>query len=218
MSLFLRGVAIGFALAAPLGPVGVLCVRRALSDGRLAAFVSGLGAALADTVIGSVAGLGISVASSFVESERTPIRIVGGLFLVVLGIRAFLFAHRVNQSNGGSGSGLLRDLVSTFLITISNPATLLAAMGVFAAFGVPAPLGKAAALLIVVGMFAGSTLWWLMLSAAAGAVRSRVSPHLLVLLNRTMGVLLAAFGVAILGSALLGLSGWIEVTAPPLTR
>jgi len=195
--LFLRGLAIGFALAAPVGPVGVLCIRRALQEGRYAAFVASLGAALADTIFGAVAGLGITVISSFLLSHQTSIRLSGGIFLMVVAIRGWRDPH-CSQTAQFKGGGLAKDFFSTFLLTLSNPATILAAVGVFAALGAIGLDDPAAASVLILGVFLGSTLWWLLLSAAAGAVRSRFSPQSLRLLNRGSSVVLGLTGIAIL--------------------
>ncbi len=198
--LFLRGLAIGFALAAPVGPVGVLCVRRALADGRYAAFIAGLGAAFADTFYGAVAGLGLTVVSSFLATHHIFLRVTGGLILIILGVRSLRMAAPF-EADPAANPGLLKDFLSTFLITLTNPGTILASMGVFAAFGAfgQGEIGPAAALLIL-GIFSGSTLWWLILSSAASAMRARLPPSTLALLNRGSGILLMLFGVAIMAS------------------
>jgi threonine/homoserine/homoserine lactone efflux protein len=201
--LFLRGLAIGFALAAPVGPVGVLCVRRALADGRHAAFIAGLGAAFADTFYGAVAGLGLTLISSFLVSHLFALRLGGGSILIGLGWRG-VRSKQPFEPQPNCGPGLLRDFVSTFLITLTNPATILASMGVFAALGAHENRDPTAALVLILGVFGGSTLWWLILSAAAGAARSRLSPRWLELLNRGSGVLLVLCGLGILAS--LGIS------------
>lgn len=200
--LFLRGLAIGFALAAPVGPVGVLCVRRALADGRHAAFIAGLGAAFADTFYGAVAGLGLTVISSFLINHHIFLRVTGGLILIILGIRSLRMSTPF-ESAPACGPGLLKDFISTFLITLTNPGTILASMGVFAAFGALGQTDGSSpglSLILILGVFSGSTLWWLILSAAASAARSRLSPRALNLLNSGSGVLLVLFGVAIVGS------------------
>lgn len=197
--LFLRGLAIGFALAAPVGPVGVLCVRRALADGRHAAFVAGLGAAFADTFYGAVAGLGLTVVSSFLTQHHIFLRVTGGLILIILGVRSLRMSQPFEQAPA-CGPGLLKDFVSTFLITLTNPGTILASMGVFAAFGAFGHQDKTPSALLVLGIFGGSTLWWLILSGIASAVRSRLSPRALDLLNRGSGVMLVLFGLAIVAS------------------
>ncbi|HVI53329.1 MAG TPA: LysE family transporter [Candidatus Sulfotelmatobacter sp.] len=194
---FLRGLAIGFALAAPVGPVGILCIRRALADGRYAAFIAGLGAAFADTFYGAVAGLGITVISGFLLAHATILRVVGGIFLLVLGAMTWRAPPKL-APEPGSGPGLLRDFISTFLITLSNPGTILASMGVFAAFGALGNDKPAEASVLIFGVFAGSTLWWLVLSAMAGAIRSKLTDGWMTKLNHVSGGALLVFGAAIL--------------------
>jgi threonine/homoserine/homoserine lactone efflux protein len=197
--LFLRGMVIGFALAAPVGPVGVLCIKRALVNGRLAAFCAGLGAALADTIFGAVAGLGLTVVSAFLLSHQFIIRLVGGSFLIFVGLRGYGQKPAVEEDES-TGSTLLKDFLASFMLAISNPATILAAIPVVAAVGARGLQDTDSATWLVSGVFSGSTSWWLLLSGAAGAVRSRFSPKILTLLNRVSAVLLTVTGVFILAS------------------
>jgi threonine/homoserine/homoserine lactone efflux protein len=197
--LFVRGLMIGFALAAPVGPVGVLCIKRALADGRHAAFIAGMGAALADTFFGAVAGLGLTVISSFLINHQSSIRLFGGSFLILLGLRT-IFGPKILSLESVSGPGPIKDFFSTFLITLSNPATIAGALGVFAALGAIELDHAAAATVLILGVFVGSSAWWLLLSAAAGAVRSRFSAKLLCRLNRGSGLVLALTGVGIIAS------------------
>jgi threonine/homoserine/homoserine lactone efflux protein len=197
--LFLRGMVIGFALAAPVGPVGVLCIKRALVHGRLAAFCAGLGAALADTIFGAVAGLGLTVVSSFLLSHSVVIRVVGGTFLIFVGIRGY-GQKPSSKDEDLSSSGMVKDFLSSFMLAISNPATILAAIPVVAAVGAQGLRDTDSATWLVTGVFSGSAAWWLILSGAAGAVRSRFSPKILTLLNRISAVLLTVTGIFILAS------------------
>ncbi len=197
--LFLRGMVIGFALAAPVGPVGVLCIKRALVHGRLAAFCAGLGAALADTIFGSVAGLGLTVVSAFLISHQFIIRLAGGSFLVFVGLRGYGQKPAAEEEDP-KGTTLLKDFLASFMLAISNPATILAAIPVVAAVGAIGLKDTDSATWLVTGVFSGSTAWWLLLSAAAGAVRSRFSPKILTMLNRISAVLLTVTGVIILAS------------------
>ncbi len=201
--LYLRGVAIGFAIAAPIGPVGLLCIRKALADGRLAALVAGLGAACADTVFGAVVGLGLTAVSQFLAQHETIFKLVGGTFMAALGWRTWSSAAFAIEASEG-GCGMWRDFVSTFLITISNPATILGVMGVFAALGTSAkPVGIEESWLLVTGVFSGSVLWWLVLSSAASAVRTRFTPERMRMFNHLSGALLLMFAALALGSLLV---------------
>lgn len=201
---FVRGLLVGIALAAPVGPVGILCIRRALADGRHAAFVAGLGAACADAFYGAVAVLGLTVVSQFLSSYALPLRLIGGVFMIVLGLHVFR-QPPPEETDPVTGPGLIRDFVSSFLITMTNPATILAAMGVFAAIGALDKGQPGDPRLVIAGVFAGSSLWWLFLSTMAGAARNRFTPAGLRRLNRLSGSVLALFGVVILIGAAVSL-------------
>lgn len=197
---FLQGLIVGFLIAAPVGPVGVLCIRKALADGRMAAFIAGLGAATADTFYGAVAGLGLHFVSDFLINFKEALSLIGGAFLIFLGVRTYT-KDPVLVPEGTTHVGLLKDFVSTFFITLTNPATVIAFMAVFASLSVVAfEKSVLDAGSIILGVFTGSALWWGLLSAAAGAVRSHFSPLWLKWLNRLSGGALVVFGVAVMGS------------------
>lgn len=201
---FLRGIAIGFAIAAPIGPVGILCIRKALADGRLAAFVAGLGAAVADSLFGAVAAFGIGAVMSFIDGQMVALKVVGGVFMLGLGVHTWRSAAVMVEAEPGKGPGMARDFLSTFAITITNPGTIFGVAGVFAALG---PMGRPGigmpTVLLVAGIFAGSALWWLTLSALASAARNRFTPERMRLFNHLSGAMLMVFGAAALGSLLL---------------
>ncbi|MBK1665348.1 lysine transporter LysE [Rhodospirillum rubrum] len=200
----IKGMAVGLAIAAPVGPVGVLCIRKALADGRLAAFVAGMGAAVADTFYGAVAGLGLGLISDFLTQNKNALSVVGGLFLLVLGVRTLRRPPLVLPATS-SRIGLLKDFLSTFTITMTNPATILAFMAVFASFSLAGfDRDKVDASLVILGVFLGSSLWWATLAAAAGAVRSHFTPLWLDWLNKMSGGLLLIFGVAVLAMLVFG--------------
>ncbi|HET8578944.1 MAG TPA: LysE family translocator [Methylomirabilota bacterium] len=200
--LFARGVAIGFSIAAPVGPIGVLCIRRTLADGRAAGFVSGLGAAAADAVYGGIAGFGLTALASLLLSHQGAFRLVGGAFLCYLGVRTFR-SRPASGATSLSGAGLTRGFGSTFLLTLTNPLTILLFAAVFAGLGaVGSHGGPSAAATLVAGVFAGSALWWLTLSVTVGAMRSRLNLAALGWVNRLAGLVILGFGVAALLSGL----------------
>jgi threonine/homoserine/homoserine lactone efflux protein len=131
----LGGIILGFSIAAPVGPIGVLCIRRTLAEGRASGLVSGLGAATADAIYGCVAGFGLTFISSFLVNQQRWLHLVGGAFLCYLGIRTFL-ARPADQAALAQGSGLIGAYGSTFLLTLTNPMTILSFTAVFAALGV----------------------------------------------------------------------------------
>src|SRR5881409_981452 len=131
---FVRGVAIGFSIAAPVGPIGVLCIRRTLAEGRLCGFASGLGAATADAVYGCVAGFGLTAVSNLLVSQQTWLRLIGGLFLCYLGVKSF-FAGPAQTAAAPKSGALAGAYASTFLLTLTNPMTILSFAAVFAGLG-----------------------------------------------------------------------------------
>jgi threonine/homoserine/homoserine lactone efflux protein len=200
LSVFLRGLLIGFSIAAPVGPIGLLCIRRTLADGRTVGFVSGLGAATADAFYGAVAGFGLTVVSGALVQGQTPLRLVGGGFLCYLGVRTFL-ARPAQEAALAGRRGLLGAYLSTLGLTLTNPSTILSFVAIFAGLGLGGGGSDyAGAGVLVAGVFIGSALWWLILSGTAGALRGRLTPSGLRWVNRLSGVILAGFGVAALVS------------------
>jgi threonine/homoserine/homoserine lactone efflux protein len=201
ITYWLRGVALGLALAAPVGPIGVLCIRRTLADGRLVGFVTGLGAATADMTYGAVAAFGLTVVSAALVDQRLWIHLIGALFLCYLGVRTAL-ARPPETSTAVRGKGLLGAYASTVVLTLTNPATILTFALLFAGLGLTAGSAHiAAAALTVAGVFCGSALWWLLLSTAVSALRSRVTPRAMRWVNVGSGAILVGFGVVALLTA-----------------
>jgi threonine/homoserine/homoserine lactone efflux protein len=201
MELFLRGLVLGFSIAAPVGPIGLLCIRRTLANGRAAGLASGLGAATADAFYGSIAGFGLTAVQGFLVDQAFWLRLLGGTFLIYLGVRTFL-ARPEEQEAQVAGSGLAGAYGSTFVLTLTNPLTILSFVAMFAAAGLANTRGDyAAAALLVGGVFAGSALWWLTLSGGVGLLRARVTPGMLQWVNRISGALIALLGVGALLSS-----------------
>jgi threonine/homoserine/homoserine lactone efflux protein len=190
----LKGLVIGISIAAPVGPIGVLCIRRSLRDGLWAGFMAGLGAATADAAYGCVAGFGLTAVSGLLVSRRLWLGVIGGAFLCFLGAHTFLSKPSPQPAPEGGGRSLAA-YGSTFLLTLANPATILSFAAVFAAFGIGASAGYLAAGSLVLGVFLGSASWWLILSGSVSAVRSRVSPGWMRAVNRVSGATLFAFGL-----------------------
>jgi threonine/homoserine/homoserine lactone efflux protein len=200
MSFLLKGIILGFSIAAPVGPIGVLCMRRTLTEGRLAGLVAGLGAATADAFYGSVAGFGLAAISGFLVDYARWFRLLGGLFLMYLGVRTF-FATPVEREVAAR-HGLLGGYLSTLFLTLTNPMTILSFGAVFAGLGLVGPTGNyAAAAMLVAGVFCGSALWWLVLSSGVAAVAARVEARALRWVNWVSGLVLEAFGWIVLVGA-----------------
>ena len=202
LSFLLRGLVIGFSIAAPVGPVGALCIRRTLAYGRLVGFVSGLGAACADGVYGAVAAFGLTAVSGALLGQSAILRGVGGVFLLYLGARTFL-ADPVRASAAATVRGLAAAWASVLALTLTNPATIISFLGVFAGLGLASGASGATAVALVAGVFLGSAAWWLTLSLGLGAFRERVGVRALRWVNRISGLVIALFGVAALASLFL---------------
>lgn len=203
--LFVRGIAMGFALSIPVGPIFLLCIHRALANGWLTAFLSTLGAVVADCVLGTAAALGSSYVAPFIEHQQTYLRVGGGLFIVAVAVRSYYAT--LSMEPEGRKVGLLREFSSSFLITMLNPVNYFGVLGVFAAVGTfhSSELQSLESLAeLVLGVFAGAAAWWLVLSVATDTARRRFSQRGVIWLNHGSAALLAIFGLAIMGSALLG--------------
>jgi threonine/homoserine/homoserine lactone efflux protein len=198
ITFFLKGLLIGFSIAAPVGPIGVLCIRRTLADGRASGLISGLGAATADALYGCVAGFGLVFVSDFLVSQQTWLRLIGGIFLLYLGIRT-LSSQPAEQAAQSRGSGLLAAYASTFILTLTNPMTILSFAAIFAGLGLAgASSDYLSAGILVLGVFLGSALWWLLLSGGVGLFRDRFDNRGLLWVNRVSGLVIAGSGVVVL--------------------
>lgn len=200
---------IGLSIAAPVGPIGVLCIRRTLAAGRVAGLASGLGAATADAIYGCMAAFGLTFVSGFLISRQAWLSLVGGLFLCWLGSRTFR-AKPAAVSRDAGDAGLAAAYASTFFLTLTNPMTILSFAVVFAGLGVGAAGGYAGALLTVFGVFCGSALWWLMLSFGVGLLRGQIDQPKMVLINRISGIIIVGFGVLALLSIVPGIAGLLS--------
>ena len=199
-SLLLKGLLIGFSIAAPVGPIGVLCIRRTLAQGRVVGLVSGLGAASADAVYGCIAGFGLTFISGLLISQQSWLKLIGGAFLCYLGVRTLL-AQPAERAAAASGMGLAGAYTSTFFLTLTNPTTILSFVAVFAGLGLASMGGSyAAAAILVLGVFAGSALWWLLLSGGVGLLRARFDTRAMRWVNRISGGVIMAFGLLALVS------------------
>jgi threonine/homoserine/homoserine lactone efflux protein len=195
-----KGMALGFSIAAPIGPIGILCVRRTLTDGRTFGLVSGLGAATADALYGIVAGFGLTFISSLLISQRLWLNLIGGAFLCYLGVRTFL-ARPAEQAASTQRVGLLGAYASTLFLTLTNPITIMFFAALFAGLGIVNTAGGyLVSVLLVVGVFLGSALWWVVLTSGASLFLAKFSTEHWRWINRLSGIVLVGFGiVAIIG-------------------
>lgn len=195
ISFLFRGLVIGFSIAAPAGPIGVLCIRRTLTEGRASGLVSGLGAATADAVYGSIAGFGLTLISGFLVDQQTWLRLIGGAFLCSLGIRTLLAAPAEGAASV-KGNGLVGAYASTLFLTLTNPLTILSFAAIFAGLGLASTSGNyVSAATLVLGVFVGSAAWWLLLSGGVSLLRSRFDARAMRWVNRISGGIITIFGV-----------------------
>ena len=203
MDFLLRGLIIGVSIAAPVGPIGLLCIQRTVIQGRTSGLVSGLGAATADAVYGSVAGFGRDLVSNFLIDQRMWIHLIGGALLLLLGIKVLLTrpAEQVAQTKY-TVRGIWWSYLSTFLLTITNPMTILSFVAVFAALGVANSSNDyVSASFTVIGVFLGSALWWLILSSVAGRLRGKLNRTAILWIGRLSAVIIIGFGIVGIVSA-----------------
>ena len=198
MDNLLKGFLIGISIAAPVGPIGILCIRRTLAEGRLVGLVTGLGAASADAVYGAIAAFGLAILTGFLIEQQIWMRLIGGLFLCYLGVKTFISipAERAAEVSGG---GLTRAYLSTFFLTLTNPLTILSFAAIFA--GLSSPTGRSdlfTGISLVAGVFIGSATWWLVLSWLVSLFRIRFDRRAMLWVNRISGMVIFTFGVVAL--------------------
>jgi threonine/homoserine/homoserine lactone efflux protein len=200
---FPEGMVIGLSIAAPVGPIGLLCIQRTLAKGRASGLVSGLGAASADALYGGVAGFGITSVSGFLVTQQLWIRLLGGLFLILVGVRIFLKVPLGSAEVTGH-LDLGSDYASALGLTLSNPLTILSFAAVFVGLGLIGSSGDfASATPLVLGVFAGSTLWWVILSTSVGAIKGKLGPLHLRWINRLSGAMIVCYGLVAILSVLV---------------
>jgi threonine/homoserine/homoserine lactone efflux protein len=195
-SFFIKGLVFGFSIAAPVGPIGILCIRRSLASGWRAGLLTGMGAATADALYGCVAGFGLASITGMVMGQRVWIQTCGGLFLCGLGLRIFLSGTDQKPVADLPSSAAMGYLSALFL-TLTNPMTILSFTAVFAGMGLGGiATGHAAAGWLVAGVFFGSMTWWIILSSVSSLFNARLNAEAMRWTNRISGAVLAGFGLA----------------------
>ncbi|HCA78662.1 MAG TPA: lysine transporter LysE [Bacteroidetes bacterium] len=194
-TLLLEGILIGFALALPIGPIGILCIRKTATEGHFSGMVVGFGAALADALYGFVAAFGLTIISDTLLSQQMWIRLIGGAALCYLGVKTYL-AKPPDAAQPANGRGYVGSFISTFLLTLTNPLTILAFLGVFAGFGLrESELSLGSASTLIAGVFLGSSLWFFLLSYSITLFRNKINATGLGWVNRISGFLIIIFGI-----------------------
>lgn len=200
LALFLKGLIIGFAIAAPVGPIGVLCIQRSLHDGFKVGLMTGLGAALADGTYGLIAGFGLTAISLLLVAQQFWVRIIGGVFLLYLGIKILLTPPRNKSASGKPDRSPWHACATTYFLTLTNPMTILSFVAIFAGLG----LGSSGtdytyAVLLVIGITLGSAIWWILLSGGVAYIlHKRISPSFMRIINWISGGIILIFGLVAL--------------------
>lgn len=201
-SLLLRGLALGFAIAASPGPIFFLCLRRTLLRGRLYGFVSGLGVATADGLYAAIAAFGFAVVISAVTGGRRPFALIGGAVLIGLGLRILFERHdRAAEVPAASGAGLAWAYLSTLGLTITNPATIISFAALAATLSLGGGGGPARPAVLVAGVLLGSAAWWCVLAIGASLLTTRLTPTVIRAINTFSGVAIAVLGMLAVYSA-----------------
>ncbi len=203
--ILLKGLAVGLAVAAPVGPIGLLCIKRTLDRGWSTGVASGLGVAAADATYGLMVAAGLS-ATGLLLAYATPMQLAGGLLIAALGvlsIRAGLRDMPARAAHGGGRGGLYAAFGSAYALTITNPMTILAFVGLIAGLGAAAATRPGAAYILVTGVFLGSLLWWVFLATATALARKKITPRLTRWLDLASGTVLLAWGLWIARAALV---------------
>ena len=186
----IKGVVIGLSIAVPVGPIGILCIRRTLTQGRMIGFLSGLGAATADAFYGAIAGFGLTFISNLLVGQQTGLRLIGGGLLCVIGVKTFL-SKPAEQGNSVEGNTYWRAYLSTLILTLTNPMTILFFAAVFAGLVVGGGGSHYfSAGILVLGVFVGSASWWLVLSGFTGLLRGMFNIRRMQWLNRISGLII----------------------------
>jgi threonine/homoserine/homoserine lactone efflux protein len=197
MYLFFQAVMMGFVVAVPVGPLGLLCINRALSLGPLAGLYSGFGVATADALAAVIAALGLTLVSEFLVNHQLLLRVAGGLALCYLGVMIYRTQPKTEPPVHNVNS-LAAAYATTFLLTVSNPVTILSFFAIYAGWGMESLSGRyIGAAILMGGVFVGSALWWLILACGLVLFRDRFSRHVLGWIHKVSGVVIAGFGIVV---------------------
>ncbi len=195
LTLFIQGILIGFLVSIPLGPIGVLVIQRTVNKSRIAGLLSGMGAALSDTLYAIIAGFSLTFVIDFIHVNEILFQSIGALIVLGLGINIF-FKNPVSdlRRNKLRGNTHFQDIISSFLITFSNPLTVFVFLAVFTSSGVANSLEKPFyAFFVILGVFTGAFIWWFSLSGIVSLFRHKINLRVLWWINKTAGVLIVLF-------------------------
>jgi threonine/homoserine/homoserine lactone efflux protein len=191
---FLKSIIIGLSVAAPVGPIGLLCINRTLRYGWWSGLATGLGAATADVLYGTVAACGLTAVSRTLMGLHMWLGLLGGMFLIYLGIKTIM-TERASHTTGALHNGLWKDYLSSVVLTITSPMTILTFVAVFAGLGLPIEGGPLTPVVFVCGVFMGSALWWITLSGTIAKLHHTLPSRAMVYINYLSGVIITGLGV-----------------------
>ncbi len=200
LTVFIKGFIIGISIAAPVGPIGILCIRKTLSHGKLSGFATGVGAAFADSFYAIIAAFSVAMVMNFLTVHTITIRVVAGILLVFIGVRIIYNSRKFHSSLGaikGTRKDLLKDFISTFFLTLTNPGTIFSFIAIFAGIGFMEYSGIFLPVIMVLGVFLGSLAWWGFLSYIVSLTKHKITPRTLRNINLSSGALIIAFGIAV---------------------
>lgn len=200
LAIIFQGMAVGLSIAAPVGAIGLLCIQNTITYGMAYGFACGLGAATADMMYGILVAVGMQTLATVLVSLQIPLSLLGGIFLFYLGLQKFWAKPAVHAASISS-TAFFGAYFSTFLLTLTNPATILDFMALFIGLRVNIA-DHQEAFGFVGGVFMGSAAWWLLLSGLVGVFRSHVSLRILKLINYLAGIMICGFGLWALYQAL----------------
>jgi threonine/homoserine/homoserine lactone efflux protein len=196
--ILIEGILIGFVVAVPVGPLGLLCINRALLLGPVTGLISGLGVATADALAAGIAALGISFVYGFLSDHQIILRLLGGAFLVYLGLSIYQ-TKPTRQPPPSRVNSLLSAYATTLFLTFSNPVTILSFIAIYAGWHVESMSGRyVSAAILTLGVFIGSALWWIALFVGLTAFREKFSLRIVGWIHRVSGALIAGFGLVVL--------------------
>lgn len=202
LQVFIKSLVLGFLSSIPLGPIGIICIQRTLGKNRWSGFVSGLGASTADTLLAIIAGMGLSFVLSFIKDYQLLFKLFGGIIVIIIGIKIFFKSpiRQFRERRLGKNT-MLRDYISTLIITLSNPVAVFLFLAAFAGLNL---LNNNYILhtLVFVGIFTGASIWWFILSSVVNVYREKFRLKNLWWLNKITGVIIILFGIAALVSIL----------------
>ncbi|WP_141433540.1 LysE family translocator [Bacillus sp. 03113] len=201
----LKGLILGFSIAAPVGPIGLLCIRRTLAQGQIYGVVSGIGVAAADALYGLIAGYGLTFISNFLIEQQFWLRLGGGIFLCYFGFKIFR-SKASAQSVSNDRKSIFDAFTSIFFLTMTNPMTILSFIGIFAGLGISnSQVNHFTPSILVLGVFFGSALWWILLCSVVSLIQKHLNTAMLLWINRLSGLIIFVFGVTSLYSIVLSI-------------